>query len=490
MEVKGIVTIGLEHIHPHPDNPRKDLGDLTELAESIKKNGIMQNLTVIPKEGEPGEYITIIGHRRSAAAKLAGVTEAPCRVVEGMTDKEQMSTMLEENMQRNDLTIWEQAQGFQMMLDLGETEDTIAEKTGFSKKTIRHRLNIAKLDSKTLMEKERQDGYQLSLTDLYELEKIKDVKTRDKILKDSTDSRDLARRAINAQKEQKRQENMKLYVAMMKKLGLKKAPKEADSEFYTDKWERMKDYSLDKEPPKTMKFEDDGEPMFYLERYGTLHVIRKKKKEKKVLTPEEEAKKQNMRNKKQIKAILKEAANTRKAFIEGILSGRIKKVTDEKQVEADLFEQMMDWETFTGHNKLIEFFVGCEVYATTNAVRVDFMKFKPVNNTVSGIEKGDFYCYEVKSSVEDFHSKNGHNFLGDYNYYVMPEEVYEQIKKEIPYQVGVYVPDGMNYRGEWYDLKAIKKAKRKDRSRPVSEMLLMMFRSAARDRKKVLSDGH
>lgn len=58
MEVKGIVTIGLEHIHPHPDNPRKDLGDLTELAESIKKNGIMQNLTVIPKEGEPGEYIT------------------------------------------------------------------------------------------------------------------------------------------------------------------------------------------------------------------------------------------------------------------------------------------------------------------------------------------------------------------------------------------------------------------------------------------------
>lgn len=118
-------------------------------------------------------------------------------------------------------------------------------------------------------------------------------------------------------------------------------------------------------------------------------------------------------------------------------------------------------------------------YATTNAVRVDFMRFKPANNTVSGIEKGDFYCYEVKSSVEDFHSKNGHNFLGDYNYYVMPEEVYEQIKKEIPYQVGVYVPDGMNYRGEWYDLKAIKKAKRKDRSRPVSEMLLMMFRSAA-----------
>lgn len=120
-------------------------------------------------------------------------------------------------------------------------------------------------------------------------------------------------------------------------------------------------------------------------------------------------------------------------------------------------------------------------YATSNAVRVDYMKFNPVNNTVSGIEKGDFYCYEVKSSVEDFHSKNGHNFLGDYNYYVMPEEVFEKVKNEIPYYVGVFVPDSMHYRGEWYNLKSVKKAKRKNRERPVSEMLLMMFRSANRE---------
>ena len=121
-------------------------------------------------------------------------------------------------------------------------------------------------------------------------------------------------------------------------------------------------------------------------------------------------------------------------------------------------------------------------YATSNAVRVDYMKFKPVNNTVSGIKKGDFYCYEVKSSVEDFHSKNGHNFIGDFNYYVMPEDVYEKVKDEIPYKVGVLVPEKKNYRGEWYDLKSVKKSARKDRERPVSEMLLMMFRSAARER--------
>lgn len=41
-------------------------------------------------------------------------------------------------------------------------------------------------------------------------------------------------------------------------------------------------------------------------------------------------------------------------------------------------------------------------YGTGHAVRVDYMKFEPANNTVSGIEKGDFYCYEVKSSIEKF----------------------------------------------------------------------------------------
>lgn len=122
-------------------------------------------------------------------------------------------------------------------------------------------------------------------------------------------------------------------------------------------------------------------------------------------------------------------------------------------------------------------------YATNHPIRVDYMKFKPVNNTISGIEKGDFYCFEVKSSVEDFHSKHGHNFIGDFNYYVMPEDVYEAVRNEIPHNVGVLVPDQKNYFGDWHGLKSVKKAKRKDRLRPVSEMLLMMFRSAARDRR-------
>ena len=48
MTTSGITNINAKLIHQHPDNPRKDLGDLSELSESIKKKGIMQNLTVIP----------------------------------------------------------------------------------------------------------------------------------------------------------------------------------------------------------------------------------------------------------------------------------------------------------------------------------------------------------------------------------------------------------------------------------------------------------
>ena len=105
------------------------------------------------------------------------------------------------------------------------------------------------------------------------------------------------------------------------------------------------------------------------------------------------------------------------------------------------------------------------------------MRFEPLTTTISGIEKGDFYCYEIKSSVEDFHSKNGHNFIGDYNYYVMPSEVYQKVSAEIPFGVGVYCPTGGI-------LESVKQARRMNRKRSVTEMLLMMFRSANRDRMK------
>lgn len=120
-------------------------------------------------------------------------------------------------------------------------------------------------------------------------------------------------------------------------------------------------------------------------------------------------------------------------------------------------------------------------FATDHSIRVDYMRFKPVNNSVSGIEKGDVYCYEVKSSVADFKSKHGHNFIGDYNYYIMPHDVFLAVANEIPGYVGVYCPIGPIESAEY--LTCIIHGRRRDRSRPVSEILLMMFRSATRDRR-------
>lgn len=352
-----IVNIKIEHIHPHPENPRKELGDLSEIAESIKKNGIMQNLTVIPIEGELGEYRTIIGHRRHAAAKLAGLMEVPCRVIEGMSEKEQLSTMLEENMQRSDLTIYEQAQGFQMMLNLGETEETIAEKTGFSKTTIRHRLNIARLDQKVLKNKEKDASFQLTLKDLCELEKVEDIKIRNKILKEAKNSREIIWKAQNAANEAKRKKKEKQIIDILSKLGLKRAPKEAEREQYTGKWETVKEFDLEKDIPKQIKLKGT-ETLCYLSWYRKVLVIKNAKKEKKILTPEEVERKQRDKNKKIIRAELKALDATRKEFIQNIISGKINAVKNESEIKEKIWKVLIEGNFYLSQTGMRTFFTG------------------------------------------------------------------------------------------------------------------------------------
>lgn len=170
--------ISVEKLYPHPDNPRKVIGDVSELAESIKANGILQNLTVVPNDDNWDDFTVIIGHRRLAAAKQAGLTELPCVVVE-MSEKEQLSTMLTENMQRSDLTVYEEAKGCQLLLDLGDTVAEVAEKTGFSESKIRRRVKLCELDEEAFKESQIR---QPTLADYDRLNQIKDIETRNKLL--------------------------------------------------------------------------------------------------------------------------------------------------------------------------------------------------------------------------------------------------------------------------------------------------------------------
>lgn len=204
---KKITYIRIDKLYPHPDNPRKDVGDVSELAESIKAKGIMQNLTVVPghrmtkeewitaatqdgiskrtaelmyrgDEETADGYTVIIGHRRMAAAKLAGLTELPCVIVE-MSMQDQIATMLLENMQRSDLTVYEEACGIQMMLDFGDTVESVSEQTGLSKATVRRRVKLLEFD---------RDKFKASLDrgatlfDYEKLEKIKDPKVKNELL--------------------------------------------------------------------------------------------------------------------------------------------------------------------------------------------------------------------------------------------------------------------------------------------------------------------
>ena len=173
--MNGINNISIGKLVHHPNNPREDVGDITELAESIKANGIMQNLTVVPHEDI---YWVVIGNRRLEAAKAAGLKELPC-VVSDMDIATQQATMLLENMQRIDLTLYEQAHGFQMCLDFGITEDELKVKTGFSKKTIKHRLKLLELDKEKFKEGVSRGG---TLQDYIDLEGVEDAKSKDKLL--------------------------------------------------------------------------------------------------------------------------------------------------------------------------------------------------------------------------------------------------------------------------------------------------------------------
>lgn len=239
----SVVNMPIEYLVPHPQNPRKDLGNLEELTASIKENGIYQNLTVIPvNEAVPGEepkYMVVIGHRRLEAAKRAGLQEVPCAIVRGMSETRQLQTMLLENMQRSDLTVYEQAQGFQQLLDFGMDIEDISQQSGFSKRTIRRRLEIAKLDQNKL--KEISSTRQLSLKEFDALARIKNLEARNKAM-EKIGTNDFALAVSLAVEKEKLDANMPVFLADMERLGIKKFPDNANK--YSSKYRRIGNINL------------------------------------------------------------------------------------------------------------------------------------------------------------------------------------------------------------------------------------------------------
>ncbi len=333
--------IAAEKLHPNPDNPRRDLGDLTELADSIRAKGILQNLAVVPQEGKPGEYTIIMGHRRHAAAVQAGLKELPCRVMEKLERSDQVAAMLAENLHRSNITPYEEGRGFQLMLDLGETEASICEKTGFGKTTVRHRVNIAKLDQEKLKARQDDPAFQLSLADLIALEKVPDINKRNEILGTARDSRDLAYQAQCAASEFKRDANLARAIPMLEKAGVKPLPDKAASEIYnSSKWQTVETIDLESDLPESYQPKQAGE-LYHYRTYREIKILKRAEKQKADKKPKTEAEKKKQeqenlqkKNRKQLLEAAKEVDALRWDCLMGIISGKIPRIKGDELAKA------------------------------------------------------------------------------------------------------------------------------------------------------------
>nr|DAM46086.1 MAG TPA: chromosome partitioning protein [Caudoviricetes sp.] len=276
-----LTTIAIEKLHPHPDNPRKVIGDIDELAESIKVSGILQNLTVVPMNDDWTEFTVIIGHRRLAAAKQAGLTELPCAVVE-MTEKEQLSTMLTENMQRSDLTVYEEAKGCQLLLDLGDTVAEVAEKTGFSESKIRRRVKLCELDEEAFKESQIR---QPTLADYDRLNQIKDIETRNKLL-ESIGTNNFDNLLYSAVKKQETEEEKEKIEKLCLEQGMTKVQKYNE---IPSNYEYMGIFALKDLVGKD--FADGRKRYFYFEYSSNIYIYAEALKKQEKNDPEEEKRK-------------------------------------------------------------------------------------------------------------------------------------------------------------------------------------------------------
>ncbi|HJI69434.1 MAG TPA: ParB/RepB/Spo0J family partition protein [Oscillospiraceae bacterium] len=262
-----ITNIEVTKLLQHPDNPRKSIGDVTELAESIKARGILQNLTVVPAEN--GMYTVIIGHRRLAAAKQAGLTEVPCAVVD-MDYKTQLSTMLLENMQRSDLTVYEQAQGMQMMFNLGVPVAEIVEKTGFAETTVRKRLKIATLPTEQMQQAVERGG---TLENYVQIADIKDEKERRELLK-VVGTCEFEFSLTRAKRRQIEAEKTPLVKAELKAIGAKAVK----NQIYSSAYDWIERCEIADWKEGTFKKPKNKEELFWEISYGTVYLMRKKAK--------------------------------------------------------------------------------------------------------------------------------------------------------------------------------------------------------------------
>jgi ParB family chromosome partitioning protein len=133
--------IRVDEIRPNPEQPRKALGDLRELTESVREKGVLEPLLVRFIASEGCFYI-ISGERRYHAARAAGLREVPC-IEKTVDDAETLEIALIENIQRKDLTAFEEADGLHRLASQFEyTHEDMAKKIGRARSSVTETLSL------------------------------------------------------------------------------------------------------------------------------------------------------------------------------------------------------------------------------------------------------------------------------------------------------------------------------------------------------------
>lgn len=147
-----VSTIRLSQVEPNKDQPRRefDPAALSELADSIREHGVLQPIIVRPLEG--GTYQIVAGERRWRASRMAGLTEIPV-VVKELDDLVTMELALIENLQREDLTAIEEAQGYHSLMELyGMTQEQVSKRVGKSRPVVANALRLLSLPAPILVD--------------------------------------------------------------------------------------------------------------------------------------------------------------------------------------------------------------------------------------------------------------------------------------------------------------------------------------------------
>jgi ParB family transcriptional regulator, chromosome partitioning protein len=148
--------ISVELLDPNPEQPRVEIGDLSELITSVKEKGVLEPLLVKPSQ-QKGRWMIIAGERRWRAATAAGLREVPC--IEMDVDAAAVAEIaLIENMQRKDLTPWEEADGLAALCQrYGYTHEDVSKKVGKSRSTVTEAITLAAIPEEIREECRRAD---------------------------------------------------------------------------------------------------------------------------------------------------------------------------------------------------------------------------------------------------------------------------------------------------------------------------------------------